>query len=102
MFSSKMTTRCLIGVAVATGPLCFAGESDLLPAHTGPVPAMSANAAPPTTSAVMRDVLFHVLGLMPTIRLLLKCDIALRNVAEAAGTATAVMGRSAERYMNPS
>ena len=101
MFSSKITTTCLIGVAVTTGPLCLAGGIRLVARPHRAGSRDEANAAPPTTSAVMRDVLFHVLGLMPTIRLLLKCDIALRNVAEAAGTATAVMGRSAERYMNP-
>src|ERR1700749_1212334 len=99
MFSSKMTTRCLIGVAVTTGP-CLAGLGlSLLPAHTGPVAAIKAIAAPPTTSAETRDLLFHVLGLMPTLRLLLKGFIALRNVAEAAGTATDETRRSAERYV---
>jgi hypothetical protein len=48
---------------------------------------------------MVRDLFFHVLGLMPTIRLLLRYDIALRNVAEVAGTATASGRRSAERFM---
>jgi hypothetical protein len=48
---------------------------------------------------MVRDLFFHVLGLMPTIRLLLRYDIALRNVAEVTGTATASDRRSAERFM---
>src|SRR5262245_22071252 len=99
MFSSKMTTRCLIGVVVTIGPLWTGFDGALLPAHTGPVAAINATAAPPTTSVMVRDLCFHVLGLMPTIRLLLRYDIALRNVAEVAGSATASDRRSAERFM---
>jgi hypothetical protein len=46
---------------------------------------------------MVRDLFFHVLGLMPTSSLLLRATFRLRNLVEPAGTSAATTRRSAER-----